>query len=443
VSAADSRATIDDPRLNDGNLAVASQSSIVNRPSLTRRLRIAYLTTEYPKVSHTFIRREILELERRGHDILRLAIRSAGGAIADASDREEAARTIVCLSLPKWRMLAWVIRVKATRPLKWLRAMAMTMRMSRVSERGLLRHLAYLWEAAVLLRICEREGIRHVHAHFGTNSAAVARLMRALDGPTYSVTVHGPNEFDAPIGFSLREKIADAAFIVAITDFCSAQLKRWSHPRDWSKIHVVHCSVGEEFFAGARPVPSDSRTLLSIGRLTAAKGQLLLIEAMARLRDAGVDARLVLAGDGEMRGDVERAIGAANLNDRVTITGWIDEATVREHLLHARALVQPSFAEGLPVVMMEALAMQRPVIATSISGVPELVRPNESGWLITAGNVDELVAAMREAMAMPVERLHRMGEAGARRVRERHHTATEVDKLEALLLGVVQGKGGA
>jgi glycosyltransferase involved in cell wall biosynthesis len=258
---------------------------------------------------------------------------------------------------------------------------------------------------------------------------------------SYSLTVHGPDEFDAPVGFSLREKVADASFVCAISDFCSAQVKRWSDGRDWSKIHVVRCTVGDEFFDRARPIPADSRTLLSVGRLSAQKGHLVLIEAMRRLIESGIDARLVLAGDGEMRGEIEHAIAEAGLGDRVVITGWIDEQAVREHLLAARALVQPSFAEGLPVVMMEALAMQRPVIATGIAGVPELVRPHENGWLIPAGNVNELVSAMREAMEAPVSRLNQMGAHGAQRVRERHFIATEVDKIEALLVARLSEHG--
>lgn len=418
---------------------VARSDERVARPAL----RIAYLTTEYPKVSHTFIRREIVELERRGHHVLRLAIRGAGkggAAITDAADREEAARTIACLSLPKLTMLISIAAVKIRHPLCWLRAMRMAWRMSRVSDRGLTRHAAYLFEAATLLRICERERIRHVHVHFGTNAAAVARLMRCLSGQalSYSMTVHGPDEFDSPRAFSLGEKVADAVFVCAISDYCGAQIRRWSEPRAWAKIHVVRCTVGSEFFDRAKPIAATSRTLLSVGRLSAQKGQLLLIEAISRLRDEGVDLKLILAGDGEMRSEIERATAAAKLDDRVTITGWVDEATVREHLLASRALVQPSFAEGLPVVMMEALAMRRPVIATTIAGVPELVRSGECGWLIPAGNVDELVEAMREAMASPIERLNQMGAAGAQRVRERHYTPTEVDKIESLLAEVAR-----
>ena len=403
-------------------------------------LRIAYLAPEYPKVSHTFVRREIRALEQRGHEVLRLAIR--GGATVDAADREESKRTITCLALPRVGMLVAVATAMIARPVAWLRAVTMALRMGRRSDRGLLRHVAYLIEAAVLLRVCAVHGIRHVHVHFGTNAAAVARLMRCLSGRrlAYSMTIHGPDEFDAPRGLSLREKVVDAAFVVAISDYCSAQLRRWADPLDWQKIHVVHCAVAPEFFERAAPIPAASRTLLSVGRLSAQKGQLVLLDALARLLAEGVDVRLVLAGDGEMRGELERAIRTRRLEGHVTITGWVDEPEVRRLLVAARALVQPSFAEGLPVVLMEALAMRRPVIATQVAGVPELVIPGQNGWLVPAGNVDELAAAMRAALAASRERLDGMGRAGARRVRQRHDAGTEAGRLEGLLRESAAGR---
>jgi glycosyltransferase involved in cell wall biosynthesis len=393
---------------------------------------LAYLTTEYPKVSHTFIRREIQELEQRGHSVMRLAIRNSGGAIADASDQDESSKTIHCLSQPKWRVVMAASLVKSTRPLRWIRATRMAIAMSRASDRGLLRHLAYLVEAAWLLRVLQREKIEHVHVHFGTNAAAVARLVRCLGGPPYSMTVHGPNEFDSPRGFSLAEKVIDAEFVVAISDYCAAQIRRWAPHAHWHKIHVVHCTVGDEFFQPSTPISASSNSLLCVGRLSAQKGQLLLIDAMRHLIDEGLEARLVLAGDGEMRRIVEQSIAARGLQNYVSITGWVDEAKVRRLLSESRALVQPSFAEGLPVVMMEAMAMARPVIGTMIAAIPELLIHGGNGWLIPAGNIDELVSAMRDALKMSADRLNAMGLAGRERVRERHFTRTEVDKLERL-----------
>jgi len=404
-------------------------------------MQLAYLTTEYPKVSHTFIRREIIELERRGHAVQRLAIRGSGGAVADSADRDEAAKTFVCLAQPKLAMLGSMLWVVFTRPLLMLKSLCMAASMASRSERGLLKHLAYLVEASILLRNVLQARTEHLHVHFGTNSTAVARLMRGLGGPPFSFTVHGPDEFDAPRSFALPEKIADAAFVIAISDFCAAQLQRWATPSEWKKIHIVRCTVGAEFFAALPPAP-DSQTLLCVGRLTAQKGQFVLLEALKRLTGEGVQAKLVLAGDGELRHQLETRIRELNLEGQVKITGWIDEKTVRNYLSDARVLVQPSFAEGLPVVIMESLAMERPVISTFVAGIPELVRPEVTGWLVPAGNLDELVMAIRTALAASPEHLRRLGHAGRQIVRERHYTVTEVDKLERLFREAIASAGG-
>jgi glycosyltransferase involved in cell wall biosynthesis len=292
--------------------------------------------------------------------------------------------------------------------------MAMTVAMARRSGRGFLRHGAYLVEACCLLRISRRSRIRHVHVHFGTNAAAVARLLRCLGGPTYSLTIHGPDEFDAPQSLSLAAKFADALFVVAITDYCAAQIRRWMPYEQWSKIHIVHCTVDESFFDEAQPVDPASRTFVCVGRLIVTEG---------------IDARLVLAGDGELRPQIERRIAELRLQDRVQITGWIDESEVRRRLLESRALVLPSFAEGLPVVIMEAFALGRAVVSTTIAGIPELVVPEENGWLVPAGNVAELVAAMRAVIDAPPERLDEMGRCGQSRVRQSHLAPTEALNL--------------
>jgi glycosyltransferase involved in cell wall biosynthesis len=404
-------------------------------------MRIAYLTTQYPKVSHTFIRREISELERRGHNVMRLAIRDSGEAMADDADKAEALRTFRCLAQPKWRLLADTALTLLSRPRCFVRALATTLKLGQRSDRGLIRHLAYLVEAASLLRVVQAAGIQHVHVHFGTNSAAVALLMRYLGGPTYSVTVHGPDEFDAPIGLSLGDKVHAAAFVVAISDYCSAQIRRWCDPAEWGKIHVVHCTVDEKFLQEAQPLKAGARTLVCVGRLSAQKAQLLLVDAVARLMREGVDVDLVLAGDGEMRKAIEARIAETGIGDRVQITGWIDEHSVRRHLLNARALVLPSFAEGLPVVIMEAFALGRPVVSTSIAGIPELLVQGENGWVVPSGSIDRLVDVLRQLMSVSDETLTTMGLAGQKRVRQAFTAGTEVARLEMLLQQAVAARG--
>jgi colanic acid/amylovoran biosynthesis glycosyltransferase len=400
-------------------------------------LRLAYLTTKYPAVSHTFIRRELRELERRGHHILRLSIRPADGPLPDPADRAEEPKTLHCLAQPMFALLLAVIRCMAARPFRFLAAAGAALTLARRSDRGLVRHLAYLVEAAYLLYVVRRERIQHVHVHFGTNSAAVALLMRRLGGPSYSIAIHGPDEFDAPIGLSLADKVEGAAFVTAISDFGSAQLKRWIPPCRWPKVHVIRCAVGESFVQASAPVAPDSRTFLCIGRFNAQKGHLLLLDAFERLVESGVEARLVLAGDGELRREIESRIAALGISDRVEITGWIDEAGVRGRIRECRAVVLSSFAEGLPVVLMETLALGRPVIATLIGGIPELVQAGVSGWLVPAGNAPALADAMDAALSAPAHRLDAMAAAGRTAVIERHSIATEAAKLESLLLAAV------
>jgi glycosyltransferase involved in cell wall biosynthesis len=398
-------------------------------PQARPALRLAYLTTKYPAVSHTFIRRELLDIESRGHHVLRLAIRSAGDAPVDPVDVQEESKTLHCLSQPKGRLLAAVLGLVITNPGAFIRGLGLTVRLARRSDRGLIRHLAYLVEAAYLLRVLRREQTEHVHVHFGTNAAAVALLIRRMGGPCYSMTIHGPDEFDAVMGLSLPDKVAGAEFVAAISDFCASQIKRWTPTEHWDKVHVVRCTVGPDFFDAARPVDPRSSTLLCIGRLSAQKGHPVLIDAFARVVQARPEARLVLAGDGELREQVESAVDAAGLREHVRITGWIDEAEIRRQLLASRALVLASFAEGLPMVIMEAFALGRAVIATHVAGIPELVRPGENGWLVPPGRADALAAAMIEALGVPAGRLDDMAAAGRRAVTERHSTQTECDRL--------------
>lgn len=406
-------------------------------PSRSTTMNVAYLATQYPAVSHTFIRREILELERRGHRVLRLAIRRAEAPLVDPGDLSEASKTLHCLSQPKTRLLLTAAATLLRHPRRGLSALRLAWRMGRRSERGAGIHLVYLIEAASLVRAARRAGVHHLHVHFGTNSASVARLMRRLGGPRYSFTVHGPDEFDAPRGLDLAGKIADAAFVIGISDYTAAQLRRWARPADWPRIHVIRCGVDDSFLEMHPASVGDSRTFVCVGRLAPQKGHLTLIEAFARLIADGGNARLVLAGDGELRSAIESRLTETRIAERVEITGWISGDEVRRRLAAARALVLPSFAEGLPMVIMEAFALRRPVISTYVAGIPELVRPGENGWLVPAGNAAELTHAMRAALDAPAARLDEMGAAGAARVRERHNVRTEVDRLEALLRAAI------
>ncbi|MGE8063642.1 glycosyltransferase [Pseudomonas sp. NPDC089569] len=395
-------------------------------------MRIAYFINQYPKVSHSFIRREILALERQGFEVQRIALRGWDAELVDAEDESERNKTSYVLKDGVKGLLTPVFEVLRARPRRFFSALWLALRMGRRADRSWPYHVIYLFEACRLLGWLQASGARHVHAHFGTNSAEVVMLANALGGPAYSFTVHGPEEFDKPQFIHLGEKVRRSAFVAAISAYGRSQLFRWVDHVHWPRVKVVHCGLEQGFHnVPAVAVPSVPR-LVCVGRLCEQKGQLLLLEAARILAAQGVAFELVLAGDGEMRGQIEALIARYGLQAQVRITGWISSEQVRTEILAARALVLPSFAEGLPVVIMEAMALRRPVLTTYVAGIPELVRQDENGWLFPAGAVDELALALADCLAQPVEVLQRMGEAAYQRVLERHDIDTEAGKLANL-----------
>ncbi|TDF84110.1 glycosyltransferase [Pseudomonas sp. H9] len=392
-------------------------------------MRITYFINQYPKVSHSFIRREILALERQGAEIQRIALRGWDADLHDAEDLAERDKTRYVLQGGVKGLLKPMLQVARAQPRRFFSTLWLALRMGLRADRSWPYHLVYVAEACRVLQWMQAFGAEHVHAHFGTNSTEVVMLANALGGPNYSFTVHGPEEFDKPQFLYLGEKVQRAAFVAAVSSYGRSQLFRWVDHGHWPKVKVVHCGLEPSFHqVDAVAAPAAPR-LVCVGRLCEQKGQLLLVEAARRLAAQGVPFEIVLAGDGEMRADIEALIAQHGLQAQVRITGWISSAQVREEMLAARALVLPSFAEGLPVVIMEAMALRRPVLTTYVAGIPELVRQGESGWLFPAGAVEELAAAMADCLAQPVEALQRMGEAAYQRVLQRHDIDTEAAKL--------------
>jgi glycosyltransferase involved in cell wall biosynthesis len=398
-------------------------------------LRLAYLLNQHPYTSCTFIRREIHALEEVGFSIQRMSIRPTEHKLVEPADLAEREKTRIILSdkiTGLKRLLGGGLKTLLTRPRNFLEALRLAVRLGRRSDRGIIPHLAYLLEACVARQWCADWKIDHVHCHFATNPAAVAMLCRVLGGPTYSFTVHGPQEFDQAPTLSYAEKIGRAKFVSTITHFAVSQLYRWSRFEDWSKIQIVRCGVNDTFLTTPpMPVPQAPR-LLNIGRLSEQKGQVLLVEAAALLKARGVDFLLDLVGDGELRGEIEQRIARHGLQQHVRLLGWQNETQVRDHIQNSRAVVLASFAEGLPVVLMEALALGRPAISTAIAGVPELIETGVSGWLVPAGSVEALAEAMKQCVEASTESLDRMGQTGRERVRRQHDVRTEARRLAEL-----------
>jgi colanic acid/amylovoran biosynthesis glycosyltransferase len=391
----------------------------------------AYLINQYPKVSHSFVRREILALERQGWTVHRHAQRGWDEVCIDPQDRSEQLRTRYLLQAGIGALLLAGLRELFHSPATALSALLAALQMGWRSDRSLPFHLIYWLEACLLAQRCREQGVRHLHAHFGTNSAEVSGLAAMLAGIPSSFTVHGPEEFDKPEFLSIARKIHMSAFVVAISSFGRSQLYRWIDRAHWGKVKVVHCGLDQVFLQSADLPFCDAPRLVCIGRLCEQKGQLLLIRAAALLRDQGVPFELVLAGDGDMRADIESEIARLGLQAQVSITGWISGERVKQELLASRAMVLPSFAEGLPVVIMEAMALGRPVVSTYVAGIPELVTPGECGWLFPAGDVEALAQAMKDCLLSGPDQLVRMGQKARVRVLARHDVDVEASKLSS------------
>ncbi len=404
-------------------------------------MKVAYLVNQYPAPSHSFIRREIQALEALGLEVERISLRELPNLV-DEADIAEEKRTRAVLKSGPVALLAALVGSAIRTPIAFCKALSLALRLGSRSDRGVLRHLAYLVEACLLRAWLARSGAQHHHAHFGTNSAMVAMLCRELGGLPYSFTVHGPEEFDRAPRLALGDKVARAAFVVTISHFGRSQLCRWSRYEDWSKLTVVRCGVDKGFLRAAPvPIPAELR-LVCVARLGEQKGHRMLIEAVARLRESGMEVELVLVGDGPLRGSLQALVRTLGVEGQVKFAGWLNEQEVRAAIHRSRALVLPSFAEGLPVVLMEAMALGRPIISTWVAGIPELVEHGVSGWLVPAASVEDLLTALRAMIEAPSAQLEAMGRAGMLRVAQRHDVSVEAGKLAGLFRASSEKLGG-
>ena len=398
-------------------------------------MNIAYLLNSYPMTSTTFIRREIEALVAAGVPVQRFASRHWEGQLVDPEDIAEQQRTHYLLTGNVARLLAAFAKELLTNPLGVARASAAGLTLWRRARGGLGRHLAYLVQAAYFRQRTRAARIDHVHAHFATNASAIAMLSKLMGGPGYSFTVHGPDEFDNTERLSYDLKMRHARFIAAISDFGRVQLVRASGWAHWNKIEVVRCGLAlAEFTPDPHVDPHvdpDNQTFVNVARFNAQKGLLLIPPAVARLKAEFPNMKVVLIGDGEERPELEAAIAQHRVGAMIELRGWQPNAEVRAALRASRALLLPSFAEGLPVVIMEAFALGRPVISTYIAGIPELLDAS-CGWIVPAGSVEALANAMREALRASPDTLRAMGIEGRRRSAAQHDVSVSAAQLAAL-----------
>lgn len=380
------------------------------------KLRLAYLNSRYPSLSHTFIEREIrflreLDVEVRACSIRRPAANDLLGATNETSS-EETFYVLGSVAGLLVRAFAGMLR----HPIRGLRAFWRGQRLSPPGWRERMKHVAYALEGIVLARHLASQGLRHVHVHMANNGASVALLACRYDpGLEYSLSIHGSAEFFNVKGVRLREKVEGARFVRCVSSFCRAQVMAWASPEIWPRLHIVRCGIDPTRFRLAKREAGGPVRLAAIGRLDPIKGYPLLLEACARLGAGGADWRLELAGDGPMRGDLERLAKTLGIDGRVRFAGAVATDDIPAFLERADVLVISSFMEGLPIVLMEAMAAGLAVVATRVAGVTELVEEGVSGFLAQPGTVEELHGALSRVLAHR-PRFEELGKAGRRRV---------------------------
>jgi colanic acid/amylovoran biosynthesis glycosyltransferase len=446
-------------RLMPGN-GVGTPQRVFTSPSTDgESLGVAYLCNAYPALTHTFVAREVVALRRHGVHVSTFAIhRSDPQTLLSEMDRKEFTTTHALLP-PDWLRLVTVnLRLLLTSPQAFFSTLAFAIGLQS-GFRSRLWQLFYFLEATLLWRECERRGLRHIHAHIGMNAAdtalLAARLGNAVAGHqrwSWSFTIHGPTEFYYVDRFNLVNKIAHARFVVCISYYTRSQLMSLSDPRHWDKMHVIRCSVdSERFRPPARSDSSEPPRILSIGRLVPEKGQAVLLDALALLRERGCEFRATIAGAGP---DAEHLVHRSlelGLDRHVSFPGAIGQDEIRSYYAEASIFCVASFAEGLPGVIFEAMAMELPVVSTRITAIPELVIEGETGLLVTPARPDELADALERLLADPELRAA-MGRAGREKVVREYNPETLASRLQAIFaeaavssrpVGVLRGSRAA
>ena len=395
-------------------------------------LRLAYMTGQYPRVTDTFIQREVSALRELGHHVHTFSVRQPPFAEASGVELSESQRTTTYLLPPRGLVGAHVAQFLSS-PRRYISALIFAYKFCPPGVRGVLRQGAYFAEAAILARLMSKHSLSHLHNHFADSSCSVAAIAAEMGDFTFSFTIHGPSEFYETNLWWIGEKVKRALFVNSISYFCRSQTMMLSEPEYWQKIRVVHCGVDVSMFETKRHKGPGQR-LLFVGRLVPAKGVLFLLETISRVDGAILD----IAGDGPQRRFLERQAASLGIGNRVRFLGYQSQGQVRELLRQVDVFVMASFAEGLPVVLIEAMAAGVPVVATRIAGIPELVDDGQNGLLVPPGHPTMAAAAVRQLLE-DADLRNRFAIAGRAKVEREFDINTEASWLAKILTSALSG----
>lgn len=397
--------------------------------------RIGYLVSQLPALSHTFILKEIIGLRQCGAHIVAASVNRPDRPSADLThdEQHEQDTTFYIKAAGAKAALAAHLRTLVTQPAAWWRGFKAALRLGEGQARATLYQCFYFTEALMVEHWLRAQQLNHLHVHFGTAAANVGLLVHHTFERPWSLMIHGPDEFYAADHYHLREKFRSAEFLLTIGHYCRSQVQLLSEPQHWQKIDVARLGVDVSRF---KPVAKPARAaddqrpfeILCVGRLVGAKGQGVLLEAVVRLLADGHKLRVRLVGHGPDRGWLEQRAAELGLNDVVRFEGGANQDKILSFYEQADCFVLASFAEGIPVVLMEAMAMQLPTISTRITGIPELIDDGVDGLLVAASDVRGLAKAIDRLITNP-ELCQTLGQAGRDKVLQAYNHAANVQLM--------------
>lgn len=390
-------------------------------------LNIAYVMTHYPRVALTYIASEIDEVERRGGQIFPIVMNLPAAEDLTTEEARERQRRSFYLKASPMTVAANALRVAAAHPVKMARLAFKAVRSGCSDLSIIARRLIHLGYGALAARRCREEQIHHLHAQFGLAPATIAWFACEIlnfdqrAGCTWSFTIHGFHDFVNETESRLDLKAASASFVVCVSDFTKSQLCRVTNPQHWDRFHVVRCGIDLTDFPLRQPRPNrDVPRIAMVGRLSPEKGHGILLDAVSKLVKAGLPLEVEFIGDGQFGEELRRRVNDLGLEESVIFSGELLPDEVARRLAEADIFCMASFAEGLPISIMEAMAVGVPVVTTWIGGIPELALNDVTALTVPPGNSDALAAAIKRLVADP--ELGKQLASGGRSAVERMHS---------------------
>lgn len=411
-----------------------------------RTLRCVYVVSRYPSVTHTFIAREIAALRELGVQVQTVTIRRSESIdILSEADQAEARQTFAILPAPPWRIARAHLRAFRLGPGAYARTLREGLQDARWSDlRGLVWQLFYFAEAVILWDRLQGGDCRHLHSHHANVAADVAMITARLGNRlapdrrwSWSMTIHGPKDFADARDQKLGLKVNRADVVIATSQHARSQLMTVADSAEHPSVRMVHCGIQAADYVPrvGEARPERALRVVSVAQLELRKGHETLFEALATLRAGGRAIELVLVGDGSQRSRLAERAGELGLDDAVVFAGAVGQDQVARFYEEADVFCLPSYAEGVPTVLMEAMASGLPVVATRIDGVPELVEDGESGLLVAPASAPQLAAALARLDDDP-DLASRIGQAGRETVVSRFDMEESAKRIQALFAEV-------